>query len=43
MKSIHEQRALFNEAESILDALPQNAGELEEAVSYQRKKLGRKP
>ena len=34
---------LFNEAESILDALPQDEGELEETLTYQRKKPGRKP
>ena len=38
-----EQMELFNEAESILDALPQDEGELEETNTYQRKKPGRKP
>jgi transposase len=39
-----DQLELFNEAESILDALPQeDKGELEETVTYQRKKPGRKP
>ena len=38
-----EQMDLFNEAESILDALPQGAEDLEETISYQRKKPGRKP
>jgi transposase len=38
-----EQMELFNEAESILDALPQDEGELEETITYQRKKPGRKP
>jgi hypothetical protein len=40
-----EQMELFNEAESILDTLPQGKGELEleETITYQRKKPGRKP
>ena len=38
-----EQMDLFNEAESIIDALPEDEGELEETISYQRKKPGRKP
>lgn len=38
-----EQMELFNEAESILDALPQDEGDLEETITYQRKKPGRKP
>jgi Transposase C of IS166 homeodomain len=38
-----EQAELFNEAESILDALAQDEGELEETVAYQRNKPGRKP
>jgi transposase len=38
-----EHMELFNEAESILDALPQDEGELEETITYQRKKPGRKP
>ncbi|OQK18104.1 hypothetical protein AU255_09740 [Methyloprofundus sedimenti] len=38
-----DQMALFNEAESILDALKQEETDLEETVSYQRKKPGRKP
>jgi transposase len=38
-----EQMELFNEAESILDALQQDEGELEETVTYQRNKPGRKP
>jgi transposase len=38
-----EQAELFNEAESILDALPQeDKGELEETVTYPRNKPGRK-
>lgn len=37
-----EQAELFNEAESILDALPQDEGALEETVAYQRNKPGRK-
>jgi transposase len=38
-----EQMELFNEAESILDALPQGEGELEETITHQRNKPGRKP
>ena len=38
-----DQMELFNEAESILDALEQEEADLEETVSYQRKKPGRKP
>ena len=39
-----EQMELFNEAESILDALAQDEGEeLEETITYRRKKPGRKP
>ena len=38
-----DQMELFNEAESILDALKQEETDLEETVSYQRKKPGRKP
>ena len=39
-----DQLELFNEAESILDALPQeDIGELEETVAYPRNKPGRKP
>ena len=37
------QMELFNEAESILDALAQGEGELDETITYQRKKPGRKP
>ena len=33
---------MFNEAEAILDALPQDKGALEETVAYQRIKSGRK-
>jgi len=38
-----DQMELFNEAESILDSLNQNDPDLEETISYQRKKPGRKP
>ena len=37
-----EQMELFNEAESILDSLKPEEGELEETISYSRKKPGRK-
>nr|WP_263459088.1 IS66 family transposase [Bathymodiolus platifrons methanotrophic gill symbiont] len=38
-----DQMELFNEAESILDSLKQDDSDLEETISYQRKKPGRKP
>jgi len=38
-----DQLELFNEAESILDALPQDEGEPEVTAPYQRNKPGRKP
>jgi len=38
-----DQMELFNEAESILDALPQDEGEFDEAIAHQRNKPGRKP
>ncbi|TXK98777.1 hypothetical protein BMR10_01900, partial [Methylococcaceae bacterium CS4] len=38
-----DQMELFNEAESIFDSLKQDDSDLEETISYQRKKPGRKP
>ncbi len=38
-----DQMDLFNEAESILDTLQYDEDELEETITYQRKKPGRKP
>ena len=38
-----DQMDLFNEAESILDTLKYDEDELEESITYQRKKPGRKP
>ena len=38
-----DQSDLFNEAESILDALDQGGDEAEETITYNRKKTGRKP